>query len=175
MIKVNENIILKPISEKDTEFIIESRNEKDIYLTSFSNFPFYDFQHKKWLNNASNTLDYIIYYNNEKSGRINISNIDFQNQKGEYGIFITKKYRGLGIAFKASKALIGFTFSNLNINKIYLKVFSDNIKAIKLYEKLGFEKEGILKKEIYKNGEFKDVVIMAIFKEKWEKENENNI
>ena len=62
----------------------------------------------------------------------------------------------------------------MKINKIYLNVFSDNENAIKLYKKLGFEQEAFLREEIFKNGKFKNVIRMALFKSKWIN-NENNI
>jgi RimJ/RimL family protein N-acetyltransferase len=50
----------------------------------------------------------------------------------------------------------------MNLRKIKALVFSDNDKAIKMYEKWGFKEEGILKEEIFKGGKFKDVVVMSI-------------
>ena len=117
----------------------------------------------------------IIYYNNQRSGRISIYNIDYKNQKSEYGIFINNEYQGKGIASRASKLLISYVFSNLNLRKIYVHVFSNNLPAIKLYKKLGFEEEGVLKEETFKNGEYKNVIRMAIFRRNWLKTDENPI
>jgi diamine N-acetyltransferase len=116
-------------------------------------------------------LDFIIFYNSKKVGRIYIYNIDFLNEKGEFGIVLEKNYSGKGIAFKASKLLLNYVFKNLKINKINLEVLSDNTKAINLYKKIGFKQEGYFKEEIYKNGEFKDVIRMAYHKSEWKNEN----
>lgn len=58
--------------------------------------------------------------------------------------------------------LVKFAFDEMNLRKIKALVFSDNDKAIKMYEKWGFKEEGILKEEIFKGGKFKDVVVMSI-------------
>ena len=161
---VYEEITLRPISKVDTEFIVDSRNSQDVFDNLFSDLPTYDFKHEKWLNNFDCALDMIIYYNKQRCGRVTIYNIDYRNQKAEYGIFVNKEYQGRNIAYRASNILIKYVFSNLNIRKIYLYVFAANEPAIKLYKKLGFIEEGILKEEIFKNGEYRDVIRMAIFK-----------
>ena len=104
----------------------------------------------------------------KKIGTIGLSSIDPRNQKAEFGILIGElTERGKGFAEEASAALLNYAFSELNLHKIKLSVFSDNARAIKLYNKLGFRPEGILRQEIFKNAVFKDVMIMAILKEEW--------
>lgn len=171
----NENIVLRPISKADTSFILKIRNDISIANNFFSDPPLYDFKHEEWLKNLKNSLYFVIYYMDNKCGLINISNIDYKNQKAEYGIVLKDECSGKGIAYNASILLIKYVFLNLNIRKIYLEVFSDNIKAIKLYKKLGFKEEGIFKNEIFKNGKYKDVIRMAIFKKEWLKNYENSI
>jgi len=169
-----EHVKLIPISEKDTEYLLELRNNLEISKYFFSQLPIYDFKHEKWLYDLDKVLDFIIYYDSKKVGRIYIYNIDFLNEKGEFGIIVEKSYSGQGIAYKASQLLFNYVFTNLKINKIYLLVFSENERAIKLYEKLGFEQEGYFKKEVFKNGRFQNVIRMALFRDEWLK-NENNI
>jgi|LSQX01.2.fsa_nt_gb diamine N-acetyltransferase len=170
-----KEIKLFPISEKDTEFVIMLRNKINISDNFFTNPPLYDFEHVAWLKNIDkNDIYLIIEYNNKKIGLINISKVDYLNEKAEFGIVIDENYQGKGIAYKSSKLLINYVFDNLKINKIYLNVFSDNENAIKLYKKLGFEQEAFLREEIFKNGKFKNVIRMALFKSKWIN-NENNI
>jgi diamine N-acetyltransferase len=166
-----KQIELIPISEKDTEYILKLRNTLEISKYFFSQLPVYDFEHKLWLYDLDKVLDFIIFYNSKKVGRIYIYNIDFLNEKGEFGIVLEKNYSGKGIAFKASKLLLNYVFKNLKINKINLEVLSDNTKAINLYKKIGFKQEGYFKEEIYKNGEFKDVIRMAYHKSEWKNEN----
>jgi diamine N-acetyltransferase len=163
---------LIPLSSKDTEYIINIRNESEVNQNFFSDPPTYDFEHEKWLNQMNkNDIYLIIKEKDEKAGIINITRIDYLNEKCEYGIALDPKYSGKGIAFKASKLLLNYVFKNLKINKINLEVLSDNTKAINLYKKIGFKQEGYFKEEIYKNGEFKDVIRMAYHKSEWKNEN----
>lgn len=70
---------------------------------------------------------------------------------------------GRGYGTDAMKVLMNFIFNNMNIRKIRLSTFSFNMRARKSYEKCGFEVEGILKDEIFKDGKYYDEIIMSVF------------
>ena len=65
-----------------------------------------------------------------------------------------KEYWSKGYGSDALKLLIKFIFEEVNMNKIKLKVFSFNNRAIACYKKVGFKEEGILKKELYRSGKY---------------------
>jgi len=48
-----------------------------------------------------------------------------------------------------------------------LEVFESNLKAIKLYEKIGFINEGVLQEEYFRNGSFQNVCRMSLFRKEW--------
>lgn len=112
----------------------------------------------EWFNNKSksNRLDCAIEYNGETCGLIGLLNIDKKNKEAEYYICIDHNYSGKGIGTIASKLLIDYTFSKLNINKIYLYTESGNIPAQSLFKKIGFIYEGTLVNNIQKNNVFID-------------------
>ena len=76
-----------------------------------------------------------------------------------------KDYWGRDYGSDALKVLIKFIFEEVNMDKIKLGVFSFNARAIACYKKIGFIEEGILKKELYRNGKYNDITLMALFKE----------
>jgi len=165
----NEFVELKPISNKDTEFVLSLRNNIELSNNFFSDPPVYDHEHNNWLNKRnSEDLDFIILNSeNVKTGRIIISNLDFRNQKCEYGIMIHPHYQRKGYGYQASSILIEYVFTNLPINKIFLEVFEKNNGAKILYEKLGFINEGLLIEEYYKCGVFQNTYRMALLKNNW--------
>ena len=61
--------------------------------------------------------------------------------------------------------MVEYAFTYLNLHKLMLRVFADNERAIKAYEKAGFTKEAYLKDEVCIDGKYKDIVLMAIFNE----------
>jgi ribosomal protein S18 acetylase RimI-like enzyme len=86
------------------------------------------------------------------------------SHKVEFGVCVLKEYWGYGIGRNLLKESIDWADSN-EIKKITLNVLETNDKAIKLYEKYGFEVEGILKKDIIlSDGNYYNTVVMGRFK-----------
>jgi len=84
------------------------------------------------------------------------------------------EYWGKGIAIEANKLLIKYGFTELNFHKIYAGVFTPNKRSLRAAEKLGFEKEAVLKEEMYIDGVYHDVHKFALFKRDWIKTNQND-
>ena len=74
---------------------------------------------------------------------------------------------GKGYAKEATKLLLSYCFLRLNMNRLYLRVYSDNIKAIKLYQKCGFKIEGTLREALFDSGTFKDLLVMSILRKEF--------
>lgn len=105
-------------------------------------------------------------------GIIGLFNIDMKNKKAGFYITIGKKeYQGKGLAKKATLKFLKYCFGKFNLEKIFLYTDFKNTKAIRLYEKCGFELEGKLKKELFYNNTFIDRYYYAIFKEKFMEDN----
>lgn len=81
---------------------------------------------------------------------------------GELGISVRKQYWGLGIGSILLEVLIEWAKGTQIIRKIDLLTRSDNEKAIKLYEKYGFRKEGVLTRDMCIKGEFYDSAVMGL-------------
>lgn len=77
------------------------------------------------------------------------------------GISILTKYRGLGLGTIIMNQLIEKA-KLLGKTKIDLEVREDNLNAIKLYEKVGFEHEGIIKDGFFVNNKFVNLVVMGL-------------
>ena len=103
-------------------------------------------------------------------GDCEFSNFDWRSRKAEVGISIGEKsYWGHGYGTDAMRVLVNYGFNMLNLNRISLKVFSFNKRAIRSYEKVGFTVEGTLREEIYKDGKYVDVLVMGLLRNEWGK------
>lgn len=105
----------------------------------------------------------------EYLGTISLKNIDYNNKSAEYAIALREKARGKGIATEATRLLLKKGFEDMKLHRIYLTVFSDNMSAIKLYERSGFIYEGELREHINRNGEFVSWRIYGILRNEYEK------
>jgi UDP-4-amino-4,6-dideoxy-N-acetyl-beta-L-altrosamine N-acetyltransferase len=101
-------------------------------------------------------------------GLVSLTNINFINRSAEVHIMIgDTKNRGKGIGYFAVIEILNHAFNNMNLNRIELGVLESNTRALKLYEKVGFNHEGVKVQSIYKNGKFVDMIMMAILKEEF--------
>jgi diamine N-acetyltransferase len=56
----------------------------------------------------------------------------------------------------------------LNLNRIFLRVYENNPRAIRAYEKTGFVHEGRLRQGHFHNGEYLDVLLMGVLRAEWQ-------
>lgn len=97
-------------------------------------------------------------------GNIKIDPINTKHGTAEYGIMMGRKSEwGKGYAKEATIAVIDYCFNILGLRKITLGVVSKNKAALGLYNKIGFEIEGVAKKQGIYEGEYCDGIRMAIF------------
>jgi RimJ/RimL family protein N-acetyltransferase len=98
-------------------------------------------------------------------GWIDLKNMDKFNKHAELGIAIgDKNYWGKGFGAAAMKEMLLWGFTELGLNKIWLRVEIDNEKAIKSYKRMGYIEEGILRQDRLRNGVFVDRLRMSILK-----------
>ena len=167
---IGERIILREIEEDDLNSIVEWRNDPAILRWLFSYSPLNKTKQRKWYEkylDDDTQQTFIIEVKEEKIpiGTVGLTSIDYKNQRAELGVLIgDESWQNKGIGKEALGLLIKFAFDEMNIRKIKAIVFEENIPAIRLYKSCGFVEEGVLKKEVYKNGEFKSVMVMALFK-----------
>jgi len=81
---------------------------------------------------------------------------------GEFGLSVIKKYWGMGIGTRLIEYMIDWAKETGFIRKINLKVRADHEKGIRLYHKLGFEKEGVTTRFFLHKGVFYDAVEMGL-------------
>lgn len=99
-------------------------------------------------------------------GYTDIKNIDWNIPKAEIGYFIDKAYENRGVTSGAVAKIIEYCFNELKLHKIFLRTHESNIGSIKIAEKNGFKKEGMIRSD-YKmtNGIIIDVLYYGLLKQ----------
>lgn len=100
----------------------------------------------------------------EYLGTVSLKNIDLKNRNAEYAISLRKVAHGTGAAKFGTEEILKIAFEKLNLNKVYLNVISENVRAIKFYNKVGFQLEGEAKEHILIKNELKDLRWYAIYR-----------
>ncbi len=98
-------------------------------------------------------------------GLVGLYDMDMVVRKAEMRIIIgEKEYWGKGVGTEAVELITYYGFDRLQLNKVYLGVMEENIKAVKAYEKAGFAHEGVLKDDLFRNSRYYDCVNMALLR-----------
>ncbi len=171
---IGEKIILRPLKIEDLEKTHEWRNNLElIKLTQGIRFPKTLEMDRDWFNNALNDKsNRNIYFGideietGEFIGIIQLNNIDYISRNANWGFMIGEtKNQSKGIGTEFSNLILNYTFNELNLIKITSYIVDNNKISNKLFRKLGFNEEGILRKHYFVDGEYKDIVIMSLFKD----------
>ena len=94
-------------------------------------------------------------------GRCGTIRVDWKNRVAELAIMIGTPYRGRGYGREAMRLLCDFCFNEMNLHKLKVTVFAFNEAAVRCYESNGFVREGCLKEEIFRDGAYRDVLILS--------------
>ena len=80
---------------------------------------------------------------------------------GSLGMAVRDDWHGQGVGSALLRAALELSDSWLNLTRLELEVYTDNVPAIRLYEKFGFVREGIHKQYAFRDGAFVDAYAMA--------------
>jgi RimJ/RimL family protein N-acetyltransferase len=169
---MNTKIKLRALTQADMEKTLAWHNQDDISsLYSGHPFPVNIEMERLWYekiltsNFPTTVFGIELVESKELIGITVLRDIHMINRTAEIAIYIgNPESRGKGFSKDAMTATLIFGFLKLSLNRIHLKVLEENSPAIKLYQSLGFIKEGILRNSIFKNGEYKSEMIFSILK-----------
>jgi acetyltransferase-like isoleucine patch superfamily enzyme/RimJ/RimL family protein N-acetyltransferase len=105
----------------------------------------------------SEQSNYCIEINHEAAGNISfIRGTDVERYNAELGYWLAEPYWNLGIMTEAIKQAVEDYLSHSDTVRIHAHVYENNLASMKVLEKAGFHKCGILRKACFKNGRFVD-------------------
>lgn len=169
--------IIYPLSKSDLPVLIKwAEDEKTLiqWCGPVFDFPLTIEQLKNYYsesekNNPSRYLYKAVIDNNIIAGMCELGRVDIKNETAALcRIFVDKKYRGSGIAEEMISHLLDFGFGKLNLIRIELNVYTFNTAAIKCYEKLGFLREGLKRKDTKCKNEYWDSYVYGLLKDEWD-------
>lgn len=163
-----KDIYLRLMTEADTERIVAWRNQDFVRKNFIYQRPFTKEGHLNWIKTMiqpGKAIQFIICTNQNAVpvGSVYLRDIDPVHQKAEYGIFIGEaQVLGKGYGTQAAGLMIQYAFEAVKLHKLMLRVLADNERARKSYEKAGFVQEAYLRDEVFLDGKFRDLVLMAV-------------
>ncbi|WP_257821961.1 GNAT family N-acetyltransferase [Salipaludibacillus agaradhaerens] len=170
-----DRIRLRKMVKEDSEVYHTWRNNEQVMMSTSLVMDHYSIEETRdfvteVILNSSSSKSYII---EEKAdgkpiGVTSLIHMDYKNRHAECVIDIgDTSYWGQGYATEALKLLLSYAFSELNMHRISLRVFSFNDKAIKLYNKLGFRHEGTSRESLFRQSRWFDIIHMGMLQEEY--------
>ena len=123
------------------------------------------FKNSNYLANMDRAYSFLIFKTDDKAllGGINIGNVRRGvSQSASLGYWIGEKYSRNGYMKEALKLLIPSLFVDLRLNRIEAATLEENIASKNLLKKIGFKKEGVLRKYLKINGTWRDHILYGL-------------
>lgn len=102
-------------------------------------------------------------------GNVALGNVDMLHRHGMFSIFLAEgSDQAQGIGSEATLILLGFAFEKLGLNKVHLRTSARFDQAIRMYERLGFVREGVMRQHSYANGSYEDKIIYSMLRSEFD-------
>ncbi|MCR5397386.1 MAG: GNAT family N-acetyltransferase [Lachnospiraceae bacterium] len=157
-------IKLRKLQKKDAPLMLEWMHDVDIQkcfkknMLNISLFEAQDFCENSNIippQKSGESLHFaIVNEEDEYLGTVSLKDVDLENLSAEYAIATRKIAHGKGVGSTATALVLEKAFNDLGLHRVYLNVLSNNIPAIRLYEKSGFKFEGEFREHIRQDGEY---------------------
>ncbi|WP_399457241.1 GNAT family N-acetyltransferase [Virgibacillus dokdonensis] len=172
---VSKQVKLRKMHIEDVELYHAWRNDMDVMFFTNPALDTYALSETKAfvegvILHSTSSKSYIIEdkETDKAIGITSLIHIDQKNRNAECIIDIGEKdYWGRGVGKEALKLLLDYAFLELNFHRVSLRVFSFNERAIQLYRKLGFKQEGVSRQALFRNGNWHDMIHMAILQQEY--------
>ncbi|KPJ62633.1 hypothetical protein AMJ44_15390 [candidate division WOR-1 bacterium DG_54_3] len=171
-----KKVRIRALEKTDIDEIMKWVNDEEVKDNLLMRYPVSRYQEEKWIETAlddSNQRNKVFAIETKEGiylGGIGLHRIDWENRNAEAGIVIGKKeHWNKGYGTDAMMAILDFAFSQMNLHRVYLRVFEYNLRGIRSYQKCGFKKEGVLRQDRYDNGEYHNTVMMGILRDEFKK------
>lgn len=166
---------LRPLEERDLPAYAAGVNDREVGGWAGYRAPLSSSQARTWLEAIqAETREHRGFFfavcelgDDRFMGTIWLKNMDVYGGTAELAIFMDRDHLGGGWGTDAQHVLLAFGFGTLNLRRIWLTVDANNARAIRSYEKVGFQREGIMRSAWMAAGVPTDGLLMAILREEW--------
>ncbi len=158
---------LRPWHPADADSLVHHANNRKVWLNMRDGFPhpYTQSDALDWIARARAArpvTSFAIIIANQAVGSIGFElRSDIERFSAEVGYWLGEEFWGRGIATAALKTATAYALQTYKLNRIYALPFSENRASIRVLEKSGYRREGVLRLSVFKNGQFLDQALYA--------------
>ncbi|MDG0054657.1 GNAT family N-acetyltransferase [Paenibacillus sp. P2(2022)] len=166
-------VYLRPINVEDTELYYNTLFHQEVRrLTgtqrSFTKEQIARYIEAKGQDSSSLQLLIALQEDDRVIGDIALQDMDSLNRSANIRIAINEQgNQGKGYGTEALVLMLGYGFGICNLHRIELNVFDFNEQAIRCYEKVGFQREGVQRDALYYNHQYHDSILMSMLQHEY--------
>jgi RimJ/RimL family protein N-acetyltransferase len=166
---VGRKVRLRALREDDLKNVLAWLNNVEVtkYLGMMR--PFSVAEERAWIESAMRNDDptqvrfAIETADGEYVGSIGLMGVDLRNRLGEVGIVLARPEEfGRGLGSEAMILLLRHAFEEMNLHRVWLRVYAYNERGRRSYAKVGFKEEGCYREALWRHGAWHDVLVMGI-------------
>lgn len=170
-------IFLRALEPEDYKLISLWHNDDDITKTLCGNHFFVsEARDKLWTEKRSTDESKGIYLavcltsSREMIGYVSMVNIDLRNLKLDIGGWLIgeKKLWNQGYSKEAVEILLRYAFNEFPINKCSSYCLEEHTISVKTHLSMGFNRDGVLREDVYKSGVFKNIIIFSMLRSEYQ-------
>lgn len=173
-----ENVVLRPLGKSDLPRLLRWINDPEVRHFLEAYLPMSEKDEEDWLENLgkrkpNEILLAIETVDGVHIGNIGLHRIHWRDRTATTGAMIgEKEYWGKGLGTEAKMLLLDYAFNTLNLRKICSQVLAFNKRSAAYSKKCGYVEEGVFREHIFRNGEYHDLINLAVFREGFEQARE---
>ncbi|HEX6291307.1 MAG TPA: GNAT family protein [Herpetosiphonaceae bacterium] len=166
-------ITLRPIRLDDIDaYLALMQDEEGLRLTGTQTTGFSREQTERWITTIAERDDrvdlaIVPHDTSDLIGEVVLNEIDTTNRSANIRIGIRTPYTGQGYGSEAMRLMLGYAFDQLRLHRVDLEVFAFNPRALHVYEKLGFRREGVRREVLYLDGTYHDSIVMGMLEDEY--------
>ncbi|MFN3264087.1 MAG: UDP-4-amino-4,6-dideoxy-N-acetyl-beta-L-altrosamine N-acetyltransferase, partial [Aquificaceae bacterium] len=153
------------LTEEEREMVRRWRNHPEVRRWMYTDHEISVEEHKEFVENLKRdkrNFYYLVCSEGKLIGVIYLNKVDLHNRNAYFGIYANpeEKIHGAGLILERSAISLAFEVAGLHTLK--LEVIEDNERATNFYKRMGFVEEGRLREFVFKDGRWKDVIVMGM-------------
>ena len=121
--------------------------------------------HAEWYN-SRNQVIFAVCKEDQIIGACGLA-LEMEHVRGELGYWIGADFQGNGYATEAAKAVVEYGFRDLCLNRITGSCITWNNQSLRVFEKIGFSREGLFRNHVKKGDFFEDIIVCGLLKDEY--------
>lgn len=158
-----------PVQVEDFDDLIVLRNDPSTWSNLTDPLPLSREKQEVWLRSTNTSRDHFYWTVRSKTeGFVGVVRMDEYvplHRSIRIGADVVPRLRGHGYGTRIYETVIAWCFGQLNIHRIWLLVLETNEPAQALYRKMSFQVEGRMRQAIWRDGAWRDYVMMSLLEE----------